>query len=124
MHELSLCRSIYGIVDRARDAREVRAVHLQVGQLRQVVPQTLEYCWGMVTGDSPLAGSVLDIDHVPVVLDCVTCRARTTVADALVLTCATCAGGDITLHTGEELMVTSIDLAPRPPDPSLKHQET
>lgn len=112
MHELSLCRSIYGIVDTARAGRPVHAVHLQVGQLRQVVPQSLQYCWGMVIDSSPLAGSVLDIDHVPVVLDCRACSTRTTVEHALVLTCATCGSGDIVLHTGEEFMVTSIDLGP------------
>jgi hydrogenase nickel incorporation protein HypA/HybF len=115
VHELSLCRSIYGIVDAARDGREVEAVHLQVGQLRQVVPETLEYCWTIVVDDSDLAGSRLDIDHVPVRLDCTSCGARTTVAHTLVLTCAACGGGEITLQSGEEFMVTSMDLRAREP---------
>ncbi|CAN5294738.1 hydrogenase maturation nickel metallochaperone HypA [soil metagenome] len=114
MHELSLCRSIYGIVDRARSERPVVVVHLQVGQLRQVVPATLEYCWSMITETTPLADSVLDIDHVPVRLDCRACEARTTVEHVLVLTCAACGSGDISLHTGEEFQVTSIDLGPAP----------
>lgn len=114
MHELSLCRSIYGIVDGARKDRPVSVVHLQVGQLRQVVPDTLVYCWGLITETTPLAGSELDIDHVPVRLDCSACGERTTVEHTLVLTCAACSGGDITLHTGEEFMVTSIDLLPVP----------
>lgn len=114
MHELSLCRSIYGIVDKARDDRTVTAIHLQVGQLRQVVPDTLTYCWSMITETTPLAGSTLDIDHVPVRLDCAACGERTTVEHVLVLTCAACSSGDISLHTGEEFMVTSIDLAPAP----------
>jgi hydrogenase nickel incorporation protein HypA/HybF len=112
VHELSLCRSIYGIVDKARGDRSVSAVHLQVGQLRQVVPDTLTYCWSMITEASPLAGSELDIDHVPVRLDCAACGARTTVEHVLVLTCAGCQSGDITQLTGEEFMVTSIDLSP------------
>ena len=110
MHELSLCRSIYGIVDAARARR--RHVRLQVGQLRQVVPATLEHCWGLVTETTPLEGSLLEIDHVPVRLDCRGCGERTTVAHVLVLTCAACGGGGIRLHTGEEFMVTSIDLGP------------
>lgn len=114
MHELSLCRSIYDIVERARADRPVATVHLQVGQLRQVVPATLEYCWSIVTETTPLAGSALDIDHVPVRLDCRGCGERTTVEHHLVLTCAVCDGGDISLHTGEEFLVTSIDLEPAP----------
>jgi hydrogenase nickel incorporation protein HypA/HybF len=109
VHELALCRSIYGIVDRARGDRQVEVVHLQVGRLRQVVPETLEYCWRVVTETTPLAGSRLDVDHVPVVLDC-SCGARTTVEHDLVLTCASCDSADVTLHTGEELLVTSLDL--------------
>jgi hydrogenase nickel incorporation protein HypA/HybF len=109
VHELSLCRSIYGIVDRARGDRPVEVVHLQIGQLRQVVPQTLAYCWDVITAETPLAGSRLDVDHVPVVLDCA-CGARTTVGEELVLTCAACDGADVTLCNGEELMVTAVDL--------------
>lgn len=110
MHELSLCRSIYGIVDQARAGRTVSIVHLQVGQLRQVVPDTLRYCWATITEQTPLAGCELDIDHVPVRLDCAGCGQRTTVTQVLLLTCAACGGGDIQLHTGEEFMVTSIDV--------------
>jgi hydrogenase nickel incorporation protein HypA/HybF len=109
VHELSLCRSIYRIVDRARGGRPVEVVHLQVGRLRQAVPETLEYCWRLVSDATPLAGSRLEIDHVPVVLDC-SCGARTTVQDDLVLTCASCGGSDVSLHSGEELLVTSVDL--------------
>lgn len=119
MHELSLCRSIYGIVDRARAGRPVSVVHLEVGQLRQVVPDTLRYCWEMITEQSPLAGCELDIDHVPVRLDCAGCGQRTTVTQVLLLTCAACGGADIRLHTGEEFMVTSIDVRTCPsPDSS------
>ena len=118
MHELSLCRSIYGIVDRARSGRPVSAVHLQVGQLRQVVPETLEYCWALVIEDSPLAGVVLDIDHIPVVLDCTACSAVTTVGHTLVLTCASCGVGAMKIRSGEEFMVTSMDLLT--PDPAAE----
>ena len=113
MHELSLCHSIRTIVDEARSGRRVLTVHLQVGQLRQVVPQTLEYCWGLVTLDTPLDGSELAIDHVPVVLDCTACSQTTTVEHHLVLTCAACGSGAVHLRSGEEFMVTSVDVVPR-----------
>lgn len=120
MHELSLCRSIYGIVDGARSERPVTTVHLQVGQLRQVVPETLEYCWAMITDTTPLAGSTLDIDHVPVRLDCRSCGGHTEVEQVLVLTCGACGGGDVSLRSGEEFMVTSIDVVPVPADSTTR----
>ncbi len=111
VHELSLCRSIHDIVDRARDGRRVHAVNLQVGQLRQVAPETLSYCWGMVCAQGPLAGSELVVDHVPVVLDCRDCGARSTAGRVLLLTCDACGSGSVELISGEELLVTSVDLA-------------
>jgi hydrogenase nickel incorporation protein HypA/HybF len=110
MHELSLCRSIHDIVDRAREGRRVSAVNLRVGQLRQVVPETLTYCWGLVCAEGPLDGCELVVDHVPVVLACRDCGERTTAAHALVLTCGACGSGSVDLVSGEELLVTSLDL--------------
>jgi hydrogenase nickel incorporation protein HypA/HybF len=123
MHELSLCQSIHGIVDRAREGRPVETVNLQVGRLRQVVPETLAYCWTLVADGTGLAGSRLEIDHVPVVLDCADCGGRTTVADALLLTCGSCGSGSISVVTGDELLVTSIDLAGRDPAESPQPAE-
>lgn len=111
MHELSLCRSIYGIADRARDGRRVASIEVRVGQLRQVVPDTLVYCWGLVTEQGPLAGSVLEIDHVPVVIECRACHAQTAITEVLLLVCGECGSGDITVVTGEEFMVVGMRLA-------------
>jgi hydrogenase nickel incorporation protein HypA/HybF len=111
VHELSLCHSIQGIVDRARGGRDVLAVHLQIGELRQVVPETLAYCWELVTDGGPLAGSQLRIDHVPVVLLCASCDAETAVEHSLVMICAVCGSRDTRPVQGEEFLVTTIDLA-------------
>lgn len=115
MHELSLCHSIYGIVDRARDGRGVDTVNMRIGKLRQVIPETLEFCWSMVTEQTALQGSRLAIEHLPVTLDCRACGATTEIEHILVLTCGRCGSGDITVTGGEEFLVTSVDLAPRDP---------
>ena len=73
MHELSLCGAIYDIADRAAAGRPVSVIHLQVGRMRQIVPDTLAYCWTMVCDDTPLAGSRLDVDYRPVTLRCLLC---------------------------------------------------
>lgn len=41
MHELAICGSIADIVKRRAADRQVAAVHLRIGQLRQIVPDTL-----------------------------------------------------------------------------------
>jgi hydrogenase nickel incorporation protein HypA/HybF len=110
MHELSLCRSIYTIAERAREGRPVDVIHLQIGQLRQVVPHTLQYCWTIVTERTELQDSRLDIEHLEIRLRCEDCHATTGVADSLVLTCSACGSARITVTQGEEFMLTSMDL--------------
>lgn len=110
MHELSLCNAIRDVVDRAAEGRPVDIVHLRVGKFRQVVPETLRYCWGMVTATSPLAGSSLSIDHVDIRLRCAKCAVETTPQGPLALVCANCGSGDVSMLTGEEFMITSLDL--------------
>jgi hydrogenase nickel incorporation protein HypA/HybF len=110
VHELSLCRSILQIADGAREGRAVDVVCLQVGQLRQVVPRTLEHCWTLVTEHTGLRGSRLEIEHVPVALRCGDCGCHTHAVHRLVLTCGGCGSRRVTVTHGEEFMLTTMVL--------------
>jgi hydrogenase nickel incorporation protein HypA/HybF len=111
MHELSLCAAIADIVrDRVR-GRELRTVRLQIGELRQVVPDTLTYCWGMVTDSTPLGGSQLEIERVAARLRCSSCGAEHDLGTEFRFACDSCGGTDVTVIAGEEFLVTSIDVA-------------
>ncbi|QWT23104.1 hydrogenase maturation nickel metallochaperone HypA [Subtercola sp. PAMC28395] len=110
MHELSLCRSIYGIAERAAAGRAVTQILLDVGQLRQVVPETLVYCWGVVTEESALEGSQLRVTSIPAVIACADCGANTTLQGVPMLLCGRCGGGSVSVTSGEEFLVRSIDV--------------
>ncbi len=110
MHELSLCNSIVSIVDRAAGGRTVDTVHLQVGQFRQVVPDTLVYCWALVTETSRLAGSYLAVESIAITLECGACGAESRPDRGLNLVCGSCGSGNVSMLTGEEFMITSLDL--------------
>ena len=83
------------------------------GHFRQVVPDTLAYCWRLHTDGSPLAGATLDVDEIPAVVAC-ECGARTTLT-VPVLRCATCGRTDVTLVSGEEFLIESIDVRDHDP---------
>lgn len=110
MHELSVCGAIYDIVDRAAAGRAVSVIHLEVGRLRQVVPDTLTFCWTVVCDDTPLDGSRLDVDYRPVTLRCTVCGEDTTLGSELLLLCRACGTDRVLVTTGEELLVTTLDL--------------
>lgn len=108
MHELSICAAIARIVEEHAAGQPVEIVRIDVGHLRQVVPETLRYSWELVVADTPLAGSVLEVNHIPLVVRCATCGESTTL-DQPVLRCA-CGSTDVTLTSGEELLVRSLEL--------------
>jgi hydrogenase nickel incorporation protein HypA/HybF len=110
MHELSLCRSILGITERAAGGRPVARILLDVGQLRQVVPETLVYCWGIVTEASPLEGSELLVNSIPAVIACDDCGTTTTLRGVPMLVCGGCGSGAVAVTSGEEFLVRSIDV--------------
>lgn len=109
MHELSLCRAIAGVVARHAEGREVAVVHLDVGALRQVVPESLVFCWGLANADTPWGISELDVRMVPATIACLDCAAVTELDDPF-LVCPHCGSAAVRITSGEELLVTSLDL--------------
>jgi hydrogenase nickel incorporation protein HypA/HybF len=112
MHELSLCGAIAEIVTRRAGDRRVGVVHLQVGELRQVVPDALTFCWAMLTADTDLDGSTLDVQRVAAVLICGTCGVRSGMGEVPAFACVGCGGLDVAVEAGEEFAVTTLDLIP------------
>lgn len=111
MHELALCGAIADIVDRRAGDRPVGAVHVRIGQLRQVIPDTLQFCWEMVVCGTTLDGARLEIEEVPAVLHCRTCAADTAMDREVMFACRRCGGVDVAVASGEEFLVTALELA-------------
>jgi hydrogenase nickel incorporation protein HypA/HybF len=113
VHELSICASLASIVEQHCAGRSVARVNLDIGYLRQVVPETLAYSWEVVVSGTPLAGSVLEINHVPAVIVCRRCGTRTTI-DEPVFWCE-CGSSDVDVVQGNDLVLTSLELVPATP---------
>jgi hydrogenase nickel incorporation protein HypA/HybF len=114
VHELSLCASICDIVGRHAAGRAVTVIHVQIGQLRQVVPGTLVYCWELVSAGTALDGSRIDVEAVPARMRCRACGHTAEVGDLPVFVCRGCGGVNAEILSGEEFMVTSLELAEAP----------
>jgi hydrogenase nickel incorporation protein HypA/HybF len=109
MHELSICTSVAAIVEEHAAGRPVDRVVLDVGHLRQVVPDTLRYSWEVVVSGTPLEGSTLEINHIPAVIECRACGTATTI-DVPVFRCR-CGSTDVDVTSGQELLVRSLELS-------------
>ena len=78
MHELSIAQ---GLVEAACEAlarcepapARVGSLRVRIGALSGVVPEALEFCYGLTVEGTPLAGSRLVIEEQPVVVFCPRC---------------------------------------------------
>lgn len=117
MHEVSLSRQLAAAVARAAGSRRVDAVHVVVGQLRQVVPEALQHAWTFVIHGTVLDGAVLHLDHVPAVLACDDCGSSTRLGPELGFGCPSCASRRTHLTSGEEFILAAIDVHDGDPRP-------
>ena len=109
MHELSLAESVVRIATAHAAGRPVAKVELKVGHLRQVVPDALAFAVQLVSEGTPVAGAELVVEQVPAAGRCRRCGAESEL-EAFPLQCPVCAGLDLELVRGEELLVDALEL--------------
>ncbi len=110
MHELSLCQAIVGVVTPHAAGRRVEVVRVQVGALRQVVPESLSFCWTLVRDFAGMQDAELELQLVPGAVSCRSCGAEAEIASRFSVACPGCGSADVDLIRGEEFMVTSIEV--------------
>lgn len=109
MHEVSICTAIAKIAHNAAAGRVVECVRVDVGHLRQVVPETLRHSWEMVVFGTPLDGVPLEVREVPAVVECRRCQTLTRLDDPI-FRCGACGSTETDVVSGNELFVTSLDV--------------
>jgi len=92
MHELSIAMSIVDLAEEeaARRGVQVEAVHLKLGALSGMVKEALLTCYEMACQGTPLQGSRLVVEDVPVVIFCSSCRAQRLLSSVQLFCCPEC----------------------------------
>ena len=113
MHEMAISSAVLESVLRHAAGRRVSEVKLRVGHLRQVVPDSLEFYWGIVTRDGLCEGSTLDMELIAARLACTACD-REWEIELPVFRCQSCGGAEVRVVSGDELEVESIEVEEEP----------
>ena len=112
MHELSIAM---GIVEAATEEAQKRgvkvsAVHLRLGALSGVVKDALLFSYEMACQDTPLAGSQLIVEDVPVAVFCPQCDARRVLESMQSFACPVCGAPTMNILQGKELEVYALEV--------------
>jgi hydrogenase nickel incorporation protein HypA/HybF len=113
MHELSIVSSVVETVQESLASypgARVVEVRLKVGALASVVVDSLEFCWGIATEDTPLARSRLVVVTVPVVMHCAYCDADVELDGVQSFRCPLCDEPCSDLRQGRELDIESYEI--------------
>jgi hydrogenase nickel incorporation protein HypA/HybF len=122
MHELSISSAIVDTALRHADGRRVTQVDVRIGALRQVVPESLDFYFGVVSRDTACADATLELELIAALMHCDLCGqewdpapepAPGHAASTWVLPqfrCPACEGAGAQVVQGAELEVESIEV--------------
>lgn len=113
MHELSIAEAVVAVACDHASGRRVTSVELKVGHLRQVVPDALQFAFGLVTAGTCAEGAALEIEHVPPRVHCARCSFDSEPPE-IPLACLACGSHDVDVVAGNELLVESLEVEDEP----------
>ena len=111
MHELSIAQNIIEIVvnEMAKNRlTRVDTVTLRVGEMTQILPESLHFGFECLTRETPIAGAKLIIESIPARGYCKSCDNEFDFKGWL-FSCSLCGETRIDIISGRELDIVSID---------------
>jgi hydrogenase nickel incorporation protein HypA/HybF len=119
MHELSIAMSIVEMAQEEAERRgvQVEAVHLKLGALSGVVKDALLSCYEMACQETPLQGSRLVVEEVPIVIFCPSCQAQRRLSSMQLFCCPVCGTPSAEVVQGKELEVVALEVKECAPNP-------
>ncbi len=112
MHEMSIAQSLIEIIqeEMARHhARVLRSVRLHVGEMSAVVPDSLSFCFEVITAGTQLEGARLIMDLIPLEGRCSACGEQFRIKD-YVFSCPFCGSTDMETVGGRELSIVELEV--------------
>lgn len=109
MHEMSITQGVVEICERNAAGRRVLAVVMEIGELSNVMPDAVEFCFEACTKGTLLDGARLVIERIQGRGRCRGCAAEFAVK-AFYESCPACGGYGVEILSGEELRVKELEV--------------
>lgn len=112
MHEMSLTRSMVGIIEgqaALHDFQRVSRVRLEIGALSCIDPEALAFCFDAATRDTVAEGATLAISTVPGQAWCRDCD-RTVPIGQRGEPCPRCGDYRLQIQAGDEIRIKDLEV--------------
>ncbi len=112
MHELSIAQNIIMIVQeelQKYEHKSLRSIRLKIGAMSAIVPDSLSFCFGMITEGTELESSELIMDIVPLKGICRACKNEFEIENYC-FECPYCQSTKIKTISGRELDIVEIEV--------------
>jgi hydrogenase nickel incorporation protein HypA/HybF len=113
MHEFGLAEGVLDVVRRRAAGRRVAEVRVRFGVRHAVDSESLAQAFSMVAEGTEAAGAGVELVTVPAGLACRGCGFAGKTTD-LLAACPRCAGTDVEITGGDEMVLESITYLPAP----------
>ncbi len=113
MHELSIISSVVdSVIESLKNypGARVKEVRLTVGALASVVEDSLQFCYEIATESTPLQGSKLVVNVLPVTVYCAACGSTGPLESLQSFHCPHCGEPASDVRQGRELEIDSIEI--------------
>jgi hydrogenase nickel incorporation protein HypA/HybF len=114
MHELSIAISMIDQIIEESESRgglDVEVVHLKLGVFSGVSKEALLFSYELACEGTPLQGTRLSIETIPLVIYCPVCQKDRTPASVHQLSCPECQTPAQKIVSGREIEVASLEVA-------------
>jgi hydrogenase nickel incorporation protein HypA/HybF len=112
MHEMSIAQSLVEIIREEMSRHNVsrlRSVRLHIGEMSAIVPDSLSFCFEVITDGTEMEGARLIMDVIPLTGVCHDCGREFGIAD-YAFVCPSCGGTKIEATRGQDLSLVEIEV--------------
>jgi hydrogenase nickel incorporation protein HypA/HybF len=112
MHELAVTENILEIATRhglQALAKRVTDIYIDIGILSSIVDDSIQFYWDIISQDTICVGAILHFQRLPAKIKCLSCGSIFELIHELA-PCSSCGSSQITIISGEEFSLQSIDV--------------
>ena len=112
MHEMSIAQSLVEILQDEmvkHHAQSLKSVTLHIGQLSAIVPESLSFCFEVITSGTNMEGAKLQTEIIPLKARCLDCESVFEIEN-YAFHCSHCGSVNLDMESGRDLSIIDMEV--------------